>query len=116
MKYRSFVVATMAVLMISSFALAHGNEQHVLGTVSQISNNSITVRTVKGQMITVEVTGKTEFTKSGNKVALSDLKVGERVVIHAEKNKDRLQAHTVMFGKVAPAAMKHESMSAHPHQ
>ena len=106
MKCCSFIVATLAVLMISSFAVAHGSEQHVLGTVSQISNNSITVKTVKGRMVTVDVTGKTEFTQSGTKATLSDLKVGDRVVIHAEKNKDKLEAHTVMFGKPAHA-MKH---------
>lgn len=106
MKYRTVVAAMLAVLMISSFAVAHGNEQHVLGTVSQISSNSITVKTVKGQTVTVDVTDKTEFTKSGNKAALSELKVGDRVVIHAEKNKGKLEAHTVMFGKAAPA-MKH---------
>lgn len=106
MKYHSFVAAMMAVLMISSFAVAHGNEQHVLGTVSQISGNSITVKTVKGQTVTVDVTGRTEFTKSGTKSALSDLKVGDRVVIHAKQNKGKLEAHTVMFGKPAHA-MKH---------
>jgi len=29
---------------------------------------------------------------------LSDLKVGDRVVIHAKKNGEKLEAHTVRFG------------------
>ena len=45
-------------LLISLFAVsvhAHGNMQHVKGTVTQISNNSITVKTAANAVVTVMV-------------------------------------------------------------
>jgi hypothetical protein len=42
--------------------------------------------------------------KSGASVTLKDLKVGDRVVIHAKPVGSDLIAHEVRFGKQAPAA------------
>ena len=50
---------------------------------------------------------KTEVMKSAVKTDIKDLKVGDRVVIHAMKNKEgQLEAEEVAFG-AAPAAAQH---------
>jgi len=79
-------------------AFAHGNEQHVIGTVAKISSDSITVKTTANAMVTVSVASATEFTKGTSPAKIADLKVGDRVVIHADKDGDKLVAHTVQFG------------------
>jgi hypothetical protein len=40
----------------------------------------------------------TKFVKSGVPASITDLNVGDRVVIHAGKMDDKLMAHEVRFG------------------
>jgi Cu/Ag efflux protein CusF len=85
--------------------LAHGDAIHVTGFVRAINADSVTVETAKHEMITVLLTPKMEVTRSNVKASLSDLKVGDRVVIHAEKNHDgKLAAESVAFGPAQAAA------------
>ena len=70
-------------LALSAITFAHGNEKHVMGTVTSISDNSITVETTSKKEVTVTVSAATKFQKSGSPAALKDLKVGDKVVIHA---------------------------------
>jgi Domain of unknown function (DUF5666) len=91
-------------------ALAHGNEQHVMGTVTAISGNSITVHTTgkTPKDVTVLVVASTQFMKSGAAASLQDLKVGDRIVIHAKPNADKkLEASMVDFGRPPMGKMDH---------
>jgi Domain of unknown function (DUF5666) len=91
-------------LLLACFAIpafAHGNEQHVIGFVARISGNEITVKTADKQEVTVMATAKTEFYKGTTKVSLQQLKVGDRVVIHAIKRESKLEAHTVKFATLS---------------
>jgi len=87
-------------------AFAHGNEKHVMGTVTNISENSITVETTAKKSVTVEVNDKTKFEKSGAAATLKDLKVGDKVVIHADVSDNKLVAHEVHFGPKAKQSME----------
>ena len=92
-------VAVVTLLFALSFlALAHGNEKHIMGTVSSISDSSITVETKAKQSVTVDVSDKTKFEKSGSPATLKDLKVGDKVVVHADVSGDKLFANEVHFG------------------
>jgi hypothetical protein len=92
-------VAVVALLLaLSVMALAHGNEKHVMGKVTSISENSIAVETASKQSVTVAVSDKTKFEKSGSAATLKDLKIGDRVVIHASPSGDKLVASEVRFG------------------
>ena len=104
---RAVTVATL-LLVLSVMAFAHGKEKHVMGKVSSISDNSITVETTAKQSVTVEVNDKTKFEKSDESAALKDLKVGDKVVIHADVSGDKLIASEVRFG--AKKAKSTESM------
>lgn len=94
---RSLVVL-LTIVFVMTIAIAHGNEQHVIGTVTAIESNSITVKTTAGKLVTVQLDSKTQFTKGNATAALADLKVGDKGVIHAKKDHDKLVAHTVKFG------------------
>jgi len=94
-------------LLATSAVFAHGGEQHVIGIVSQITDSTITVKTVGAGDITVAIVSATEVTHAGKTAKIADLKVGDRVVIHAMKHGDELMAHTVQFAApAAPAAKK----------
>ena len=98
---KRMVAISMMVLCVAVVTLAYGKEKHILGTVTAISANSITVQTVgkESKTITVFVVSSTKFLKSGADASLKDLKVGDRVVIHPKRNGDKLEAVTVKFGK-----------------
>lgn len=90
-------------LVAAGALYAHGGAEHVIGFARAITPASVTVETAKHEMITVLLRPNTEVMKSSMKAQMSDLKVGERVVIHAEKNKEgKLEAEEVEFGP-APA-------------
>jgi len=85
---KGMAALSIVVLCIAVVTWAHGNEKHVMGTVTAISANSITVRTAARthKMVTVFIVPSTKFLKSGAKASLKDLKVDDRVVIHANPN------------------------------
>jgi ribosomal protein S17 len=80
---------------------AHGKEQHVMGKVTAMTDTSITVQTKAKDPITVYTMAETKYEKSGAAASMKDLKVGDRVVIHAEKMGDKLMANEVQFGVAA---------------
>jgi ribosomal protein S1 len=92
------IAVVVLLFTLSIIALAHGNEKHVMGTVTNISDNSITVETQAKKSVTVDVSDKTKFEKSGTAATLKDLKVGDKVVIHADASSGKLVASEVRFG------------------
>ena len=96
--------------LIPAALLAHGGEEHVMGTVANVAKDSITVKTAASSLVTVAVVPQTTFTKGKTSAKLADLNVGDRVVIHAtEPTEGKLVADTVQFStpaKAAPSAAK----------
>jgi len=98
------ILALLAIVSIATVAFAHGTDKHVLGTVTKITETEITVETQTKEVQIVKIAPDTSFVKSGASATLKDLKVGDRVVIHAKPVGNDLIAHEVRFGKMAAAA------------
>jgi hypothetical protein len=93
------MIAGALTLVAAGAVYAHGGAEHVIGFARIITGDSITVETPKHEMVKVMLRPDTEVKKSEAKAQMSDLKVGERVVVHAEKNKaGKLEAEEVEFG------------------
>lgn len=107
MKLRSLALLFALVFVVGA-ALAHGDFKHVVGTVEKTSAEAVTVKTAGGALVEVKLVAATNFVmRSGgvNKPAkLSDLAVGDRVVIHARPKGDTLEAAEVTFSAPTPAA------------
>jgi hypothetical protein len=102
MKVRVLVFIA-CVSLIAAGAFAHGDEQHVIGTVASVTKDSITVKTTANKLVTVAVVAETTFSRNKAAAKLADLNVGDRVVIHAkEPSEGKLVADTVQFS--APGA------------
>jgi Domain of unknown function (DUF5666) len=72
-----------------------------ISTSSASSFSAFTVENAKHEMVTVFLRQNTEVKKNGGKGKIGDLKVGDRVVIHAEENKaEKLEAEEVEIGSV----------------
>jgi len=117
MRARALILAVCMTLAAVA-ALAHGGEEHVIGTVAKVAADSITVKTTAKTMVMVGVVAATTFTKGKAAVKLADLSVGDRVVIHAkEPEEGKLVADTVEFTTpkaAAPAASKPAQSSSAP--
>lgn len=104
---RKISAITIAILLVAFLAFAHGNEEHVIGTVASISKTSITVHTTKNETKEVAITDKTTFETQKGPAKAEDVKVGDRVVIHADKQGEKLIAHTVKFSSEKTTASTH---------
>jgi len=120
MKLRTSLLALsflFVTIFVASNAFAHGDKVHVSGTVEKISPESVLVRTRDGKSVEVKLVASTVYifhvagkaTKPGDlgedkSAKLSDIVVGNLVVIHATPKNNALEADEVKFS--APAAPK----------
>lgn len=91
-------VLLLALALTPAIALAHGGLEHVRGTVAKVSGQSITVTTTTGKTVEVLLDAQTTYARADKPILKSDLKVGDRVVIHAAEKGEVLTAHTVEVG------------------
>jgi hypothetical protein len=98
---KTLAVALLFTLLLTSLAAAHGNLEHVLGTVTAITGNSISVKTADGSIKVVAFDVETHFLKGTSPATWKDVAVGSRVVIHAHKSGDVLHAAEVKIGAAA---------------
>jgi hypothetical protein len=86
---------------------AHGDFDHVRGTVVRVTNNVLTVNTAKGN-VDVRLDNRTDLTRNDQKAQLADLKRDTRVIVDVPKGDKELVAHSVRIGTVTPAAGHHK--------
>lgn len=92
-----FLIATS--LLAAGPALAHGGGEHIMGTVKAIDGSTLSVATKDKKQLQIMYDEKTAFEKNGAKASVKDLKVGQRVVVHAMKHGEMLHATLVKFGR-----------------
>jgi hypothetical protein len=97
-------ILMLAIVALAATAFAHGDMEHLLGTVTAVSDHSLTVKTPKGEVKEVEVDKTTKVVRSEQEIALNDIHVGDRVVIHARKHDEKLLAAEV---RLAPQSGRH---------
>jgi len=98
LKIQVALLAVMALALLPTIATAHGGEEHVTGTVASISDTAVTVKTTAGKTVDVSFDAKTTYERSKQPIQKADIKVGDRVVIHAMEMNEKLTAHTVEVG------------------
>ena len=102
------VIAVVALMLGPAIAFAHNGVEHVMGTVTAVTDTSVTVDTVKHTSVTVLLDPSTTFSNNDAPASLKDLKVGQRVVINAKENADKkLVGLSVKWGANATAHGAH---------
>jgi hypothetical protein len=101
---RRILIAGLLFLCTSLLLRAHGGMIHVMGTVTGLTDHSVTVETTDKKSIEVLLTDETTYLSGSKPSSKTDLKIGDRVVIHAVKVKDALQAHEVRFSPAGSAS------------
>ena len=80
-------------------AFAHGGLERVHGIIASITDQSVTVTTTAGEdRGSTSRRLQTTYAKAEKAIQKSDLKVGDRVVIHAAEKGTTLTARTVEVG------------------
>jgi hypothetical protein len=89
MKLSALLVAV--IVAVAGAAYAHGGNDHVRGVVTSLTPQAVTVQTAAKATKTLTITPKTEFKVGGKAAHVTDLKVGDRVVIDVpEKSTEAL--------------------------
>jgi hypothetical protein len=100
MRTKLYALLAISVLM-TSIAWAHGDKKHVIGTLEKINTDSVVVKTAAGKSVEVKLVASTMYVShAGNEdkpAKLTDLAVGDRVVIHATPKGETLEANEVKF-------------------
>jgi hypothetical protein len=105
MRAKVFTLIALIVLT-ASVAMAHGDKKHVIGTLEKINVDSVVVKTADGKSVEVKLVASTMYVSHvGNEdksAQLSNLTVGDRVVIHATPNGESLEANEIKFSSKSP--------------
>ncbi|HEY7098789.1 MAG TPA: DUF5666 domain-containing protein [Terriglobales bacterium] len=96
------LVSVTLLAFLCTIAFAHEGMEHVVGTVDSVSGNSISVKTTAGENKQVAVDNSTKISRGGVAASLSDVQVGDRIVIHAKSHDGTLHAAEIELGKAKP--------------
>ncbi len=110
LKIQVALLAIVSLALLPTIATAHGGEEHVTGTVTKISDTSVTVKTTAGKTVEIGFDAKmTTYERAKQPIQKTDIKVGDRVAIHAMEVDEKLVAHSVELGvaKAAKQTAKH---------
>jgi rubrerythrin len=100
-KLNTSALLTALIVLLAALPLAaHEGGTHVMGTIKNVAEKSLTIETRDKEAIVVIIDEKTEFEKAGKPATAKDLKAGVRVVVDVEKDpaKEALVAKEVRIG------------------
>jgi hypothetical protein len=105
LKIQVALLAVLSLALLPTIATAHGGEEHVTGTVASISDTLVTVKTTAGKTVEVAFDPKmTTYVRAKKPIQKTDIKVGDKIVIHAMEVNEKLVAHNVEIGVAKQAA------------
>lgn len=105
---RKTIALLFSLVLFAAVAFAHGDEQHLMGTVTKITDKSITIETKDKKTTEVALSSETKCMKGDAAAALKDVKVGDRVAVSAKKSGDKLVATMVKIGAAPAPAPAHK--------
>jgi hypothetical protein len=99
------------VLALSSFvpsaALAHpGHDHKVMGTITAIDGQHVTVKTTDGKELTFAVTPTTKLVRGKVRGSLNELQAGMRVVANVGNGQEPLTAKEVQYAVTSGTTKK----------
>ena len=103
---RSIFVMAAAAMLLFVPARAHDGGNHVKGTVTSITADTITLKSTEGASMSVHYDPTTKFEKSKAAATVKDLMVGDRVVIDFEEMYGTHHATWVRFGAQPKASAR----------
>jgi hypothetical protein len=99
MKNPFHITTAKALLAIAALTpvFAHSGFEHIRGTVAQVANNVLTIKTARGN-VDVKLDSRTDLTRNNHKAQVSDLKPGARVIAEVPEGSQDHIAQSVRIG------------------
>jgi hypothetical protein len=99
--FKRSIVGFTTMLLLAAIVLAHGAP--LIGTVTEVGKDSITIKDKAGKSIVVMMEGTTKYLKDKKAASMSDIQVGTRVVIdaHQDAKTKKYAAEEVQIGVTA---------------
>ncbi|MGE3404902.1 MAG: hypothetical protein AB7K63_20115 [Vicinamibacterales bacterium] len=92
------LAALVLAVLAPSAAVAHpGHDHKLMGTITAIDGNKVTMKTTEGKDSTFTVSPTTAFKRGKAKGTQTDLKTGMRVVVNVGDGKEPLKAKEVQY-------------------
>lgn len=104
MKRLLALILTIGLFTFAAFA--HNGEHHMIGTVVSVDSSSITVKMMDGTTHKAVLNDKTKYLRGTDAIAVSDIKAGDKVVIHATEANEVMTATEVKVGAMNMKGMK----------
>ncbi|HEY3348659.1 MAG TPA: heavy metal-binding domain-containing protein [Thermoanaerobaculia bacterium] len=101
LKTLALPTALLALLTAVPIA-AHEGGTHVMGTIKNVAEKSLTILTRDKKEVVVVLDEKTKFQKGGEPATVKDLKAGARVVVDVEKGQTK-ETHMAKEVKIGSA-------------
>ena len=111
---KSISLIVLFVLIAGVLAVAHNGVEHIKGTVTAVSDKTITIKTADNQTKVVNFSEKTVFEKSKKSSTVKNLHVGDKVVVDYHDMSGMMHAVIVRFG-VQPASNDKHTAEHHDH-
>jgi hypothetical protein len=86
---------------ITGIAAAHGEGQHVFGTITALDTAEIQVLTIKGKTVSIHTVAETKYRNKGRRGGGNVPKVGDRVAVDVTEKDGKLMATEVQFSSSA---------------
>ena len=102
---KRLLLMILALGLFSTAAFAHNGMIHIMGTVTAVADNSISVKGADGKIQKAVLAATTKFLRGDKTVTVKDIKVGDHIVIHATKKGEQLVAAEVKVGAMAMNGM-----------
>jgi hypothetical protein len=107
---KRLILASFLALIFAATIYAHGDKVHVMGTLTKVSAEMLSVKTADGKVVDVKLATTTVYilrdgkSKDGTPAKFADLAVGQKVIIHATPKGTDLIADEVKFGAASGTA------------
>jgi len=105
MSRRLVVLCFLTVLLSAALLQGHGEETHLMGTVTAVTANTVTIKDTAGKSVVVMLEKTTKYVKDKKPAAAADLKVGTRVMINAAMD-EKMKMYTAEEVQVGVADSK----------
>jgi len=106
--FRRLLFCVLTLILTAALLFAHGTATHLMGTVTAVANDTVTIKEKAGKSVVVTLEKGTKYFKDKKPAAAGELKVGTRVVIDAkmDEKKKMYAAEEIQLGTADTGAAK----------
>src|SRR5688572_26130825 len=110
------IACSLVIVATAALVSAHGDATHIMGTITAVQGNHLTIKTQDGKSEMVMIGKATKYMIGTKAATPADLTVGRRVVIDAkiDPKMKMYSAEEVRIGVATPATNSSGKVTASP--